>query len=498
MEILENLISINTFIALAIGIVGGMVVGALPGLSATMGVALLIPMTYGMDPAAALIMLCAVYTSAVYGGSITAILIHTPGTPNSAATAIDGYELTLQGKGLKAIGVSTISSTIGGVVSALALLLIAPPLSRIALNFSAPEYFLLAIFGLTIIGSVSSDSMLKGLTVATLGLLFATIGLSLTGYPRFTFGSLYLRSGIPLIPALIGLFSMSQVLLEVSKRHQAGKPKDKIGEVKGSFWPTKKEFKQISPTIIRSTIIGIFTGILPGAGGDIASWIGYNEAKRFSKHKEEFGKGSIEGVAGPEAANNAVTGGALIPTLTLGIPGSATAAVLLGGLTIQGLVPGYGLFSRYADITYTIMYGFLAANILMGIAGYFIAKQVVKVTRIPTGVLMPLITVFSVVGSYSINNNMSDVYVMIVFGILGYFMQKRGFPTAPVVLSLILGPLAEKNLALSLEMAKVHWSIYFLSRPICVILLILIISSVVVPLLSKKKSAKKEQIQIGK
>ena len=487
--IIENLLNLETLMGLMIGTVGGMIIGALPGLGATMGVALMVPLTFGMSPVAGMVMLTAIYTSATYGGSISAILISTPGTPASAATAIDGYQLTKQGKGLKALGVATISSMIGGTISAVALLFIAPPLSTLSLQFNAPENFLIAVFGLTIISSLAADSLAKGLAAGVIGLIVGTVGTDImTGFPRFTFGITALEGGIALVPAMIGLFSLSQVMIQVESL--IGDDEDILGEIKGIVLPSIKEFLRLLPTIIKSTIIGVIVGIIPGAGGDISSWVGYNEAKRSSKNYEKFGKGALEGVAAPEAANNAVTGGALIPLLTLGIPGSSTTAVMLGGLLIQGLQPGHELFSVHADITYSIIFGFLLANIVMGAIGLLAARYLVKVTQIPYSILGPFIVIFSVVGSYAINNSVTDINVMIIFGLIGYLMRKAGFATAPVVLGIILGPLAERGLRTSLILGGDNILAYYFSRPISVFLIILIIFSLFSPYIIKKLKEK--------
>jgi putative tricarboxylic transport membrane protein len=382
-SVLSELMSVQFLISLLVGVIGGIIIGALPGLSASMGIALLIPITFGMNPVAALTMLAAIYTSAIYGGSISAILIHTPGTPASAATALDGYQMTMQGKGLKALGTSTISSVIGGVFSAICLLLLAPPLARVSLKFSSPEYFLIAIFGLTVIGSLAKDSIIKGLAAGVFGLLLSTVGVdALSGYPRYTFGISALESGISFVPAMIGLFSLSQVMIQVEKMNE--KNEKLIGDLRGSFWLTWEEFKSIWKTILRSSIIGVIIGILPGAGGDIASWVSYNEAKRFSKTPEKFGKGHIEGIAASEAANNAVAGGALIPLLTLGVPGSSTTAIMLGGLLIQGLQPGHELFTKYAKITYAVILG-LYCKYIDGSICVFISKICSKSIYCSTG-----------------------------------------------------------------------------------------------------------------
>jgi len=476
---------------LFIGVVGGIIIGALPGLGATMGIALLIPMTYGMDTTGALVMLTALYTSAIFGGSYTAIMLHTPGTPASAATAMDGYELALKGEGLRAMGIATTSSVTGGFLSGIALLLIAPPLARLSLRFNAPEYFLLALFGLTIIGTLSADNMLKGLISGAFGLTVALMGYDVQfGLPRFTYGIPALETGINTVSALIGLFSVSQVMIQAEEIKKSAQITE-VAEIKGQFLPTIKEYISLIPTMIRASIAGIIIGILPGAGGDIGGWMGYNEAKRASKHKELFGHGTIEGICGSETGNNAVTGGALIPLMTLGIPGSSAAAVLLGGLMIHGMTPGYDLFTKKANITYAVIFGFIIANILMGFVGALLAKQVAKVAKIKYSYLAPVIVVLSVVGAYAINVSYVDVCIMAFFGLIGSFMRKNGFPTAPVVLAIILGPMAEDGLMRSITMAKGTPLLqYYMARPICLVLMAMICFSVFAPFFMAKLNRK--------
>ncbi len=498
-----HLFTFDAALGLLIGVVGGMIIGALPGLSATMGIALLIPITYGMDKTAAILMMAAIYTSAVYGGSISAILIHTPGTPSSAATCLDGYPMTQKGEALHAMGISTVSSVIGGIISAIALLLIAPPLARLSLNFQAPEYFLIAFFGLTLIGSLASGNMLKGLLAGAIGLVCGLVGLSPDVYARFTFGSFELIGGIEMIPAMIGLFSISQVMILAEERGQNSSNVKVEAEIKGRFLPTGKEFVGLIPLIMECSVVGVFIGILPGAGGDIASWVGLNLAKNQSKHKELFGTGIVEGVAAPEAANNAVTGGALIPLLTLGIPGSSTAAVMLGGLTIHGLNPGFELFDKYAGITYAVIIGFLVANILMGLVGWVAGRYLTKVSKVPIPILMPCIAMLSIIGAYATKQNMFSVYMTIAFGLLGFFMRKYGIPTAPVVLALILGPMADEQMYQGAQQAigqggKTFFQ-YMMSRPICYVLLALIVLGLFSPLLSKliSKRYQKKYGEVG-
>jgi len=486
--IFSNLFTIQTAIALFVGVVGGIMIGVLPGLNATMAVSLLLPVTFAMEPYAGFIMLMAIYTSAFYGGSISAILIRTPGTPSSAATAMDGYELTKQGRGLEAIGMSTVASMIGGTFSGIALLTISPLLAKVSLLFSAPEYFMIALFGLTVIGGLSGGSMIKGFLMGAFGLFLGTIGQdSMTGQLRFTFGSDALSSGISLVPAMIGLFSISQVMVQAEGYKKIINPapmEDNLVNLKGKFLPSLLEIFELLPNFIRSSIIGVFIGILPGAGGDIGAWLSYSEAKKASKNPEQFGKGSMEAICAAETANNAVTGGSVIPLLTLGIPGSAVASVLLGGFLVHGMVPGNQMFTKMATTTYTIIIGFIISNILMGIVGVAIGRYVIKVTKMPVSLLAPVIVVLSSIGSYAISSSMSDVYLMLVFGLIGYFMRKLDLPSAPAILGLLLGPLAENGYMNSLVMAKGNLLSYFLGRPISLALALFILMTILWPVVS--------------
>lgn len=489
---LQTLFTPEVFIALIVGVVGGMIIGAMPGLSASMAVALLIPVTYGMSAAAGLTMLTAVYTSAIYGGSITACLLHTPGTPSSAATAMDGYALTKQGRGLKAIGTSTICSMIGGTVSALCLLFIAPPLSKVVLSFSSLEYFLLAVFGLTIIGSVAGDNMIKGLLSGCFGVLVGTIGIDIfNGTPRYTFGSINMESGIQLVPAMIGLFSLSQVMVSIEDIVKGNnRILDKSAtHLSGEMMLTRKEMKTLAPTIAQSSIIGVLVGILPGAGGDIGSWISYNTAKKTSKHPEEFGHGSLEGIAASEAANNAVTGGALIPMLTLGIPGESVTAVLMGGLIIQGLQPGPELFTRYAPMTYTFFAGFVLVQFFMLGIGLLGCRGFAQISRLSDAILIPSVAVLCVVGSFAIHKNFFDVVIMMIFGVLGYLVRKFDLNPAAIVLALILGPIGENGLRRSLRLSGGSPAILF-STPLCWVLIALCVFGVCSPIFMNRMEKK--------
>lgn len=496
-----SLCNFDAIISLLIGVVGGMIIGALPGFSAAMGVSLLIPLTYGMSPIAALVMLTAMYTSAIYGGSITAILCHTPGTPASAATAIDGFQLTKQGRGMEAMGVATVCSGIGGTVSAIAMLFIAPALGAFSLKFSVLEYFLLSLFGLTVIASLAGDSAVKGMFSGILGLLLGCIGLdAISGHPRMTLGILNLEDGINFVPALIGLFSVSQVMSlawDVYHGKKGSVVEDEENLKHGRPLPSWSEAKTLIPTTIRCSIIGTIVGIIPAAGAGVSSWICYSMGKKFSKHPEKFGHGALEGVASCETGNNAATGGALIPLITLGLPGSSVAAILLGGMMIHGLTPGASMFTKHASTTYAIMIGFLFANILMAVIGIFAARRIARVSSLPMGVLAPVILALCAIGTYAIRGNMFDVGVMVVFGLLGFVLKRCGFAAPPMILGMVLSEICESNWrrAIILAQAKGGMLSYFFSRPIAIVLTILILASLFSPVLMNYVNKKSRAIE---
>lgn len=496
-----SLCNFDAIISLLIGVVGGMIIGALPGFSAAMGVSLLIPLTYGMSPIAALVMLTAMYTSAIYGGSITAILCHTPGTPASAATAIDGFQLTKQGRGMEAMGVATVCSGIGGTVSAIAMLFIAPALGAFSLKFSVLEYFLLSLFGLTVIASLAGDSVVKGIFSGILGLLLGCVGLdAISGHPRMTLGILNLEDGINFVPALIGLFSVSQVMSlawDVYHGKKGSVVEDEENLKHGRPLPSWSEAKTLIPTTIRCSIVGTIVGIIPAAGAGVSSWICYSMGKKFSKHPEKFGHGALEGVASCETGNNAATGGALIPLITLGLPGSSVAAILLGGMMIHGLTPGASMFTKHASTTYAIMIGFLFANILMAVIGIFAARRIARVSSLPMGVLAPVILALCAIGTYAIRGNMFDVGVMVVFGLLGFVLKRCGFAAPPMILGMVLSEICESNWrrAIILAQAKGGMLSYFLSRPIAIVLTILILASLFSPVLMNYVNKKSRAIE---
>ncbi|MDN5347552.1 MAG: putative tricarboxylic transport rane protein [Clostridia bacterium] len=462
----------SNLLALLAGTLMGYFVGAVPGLTPTVGIALLIPFTFGMDPVASIVMLVGLYMAAEYGGGITAILVNAPGTPAAAATAFDGYPLAKQGKAGKALGISIISSGIGAFVSSILLILFAVPLANFALQFGPPEYFALAVFGLSVVAGLSAESWLKGLLAVAMGLLVTTIGLDpITGITRYTFIN-DLMEGVPFVPALIGLFAVSEVLMlfEETKTGQL------IIEKAAGALPTLNEIKSCASTIARGIGIGYIIGMIPGAGATIASFVSYNEAKRASKNPEKFGTGVIQGIAASESANNSAVAGVLVPLLTLGIPGSASAAVLIGALTIHGLQPGPLLFTKHPEVPYSVFACLLIAAPIMLSIGLGGAKLFAKVTLIPKSVLASVVLCICFLGAYSFGNSMFPVWVAFISGIIGYVLRKFGFPTAPVVLALVLGYMAESNFRRALLMGEGSYTIFF-ARPLSLVILILAVLS---------------------
>lgn len=455
------------------GVVAGVIIGCLPGLTSVMGVALLIPLTFGMEPEVGLAMLGGIYCASTYGGAISAILLNIPGTPSACVTTIDGHPLALQGKSAQAISMATLGSCIGGMFSTLALLFLAPPLAKISLLFSAQEYFLLAMLGITIIASFSEENVIKGLIAGCFGLLMSVVGMHpLTGFMRFTAGQAFLYDGVPLVVALIGFFSIPEVVTMIS---DTSREKAKIiNYTGGNVLKYAKDLASYWLLILKCSIIGTIIGIIPGAGTDIAAFMAYNEAKRQSKEKELFGKGAIEGVLSCETANNAVVGGSLVPLLTLGIPGNAVSAIFLGALLIQGLKPGFELFANSPEVVYGFIFSMFAANLLFVPVGFTVARFSAKLLKTPPSVLAPTIVVFAVIGSYAIRNNIEDLWLMLAMGAVGCMMQFFKVPIAPMVLGLVLGTMAEGELARAYALSGEN--IYtllkqFVTRPICVILL---------------------------
>lgn len=442
------------------GTVFGVVIGALPGLTSTMGVALLVPVTFGMSPEMGLALLGAIYCSSTYSGAISAILINIPGTPANCCTILDGYPMTQKGESGRAIALATSASAFGGFISIFALLFMAPPLAEFALKFGAQEYFLLALFGVSVIASLSDRNMLKGLWAGALGLFLSIIGMHpLTGDVRFTAGIAELYSGLPIVIALIGLYSIPEVISSLSGSDNSEKQVNAVGSGVISQMMELFKYKML---IFRATVIGIIVGIVPGAGSSIASFVAYDDAKRSSKTPELFGTGSPEGVIASETSNNAVVGGSLIPALTLGVPGNAVSAVLIGGLMIHGLKPGPTLFIENSSIVYSFIMSLFVSNLAFIPVGLFIARYGIKLIETPASILGPLVIGLAVMGSYAINMSVVEIMLMLGIGLIGFLMKEFDVPREPLVLGLVLGSMAEGELARAFSL--VHGSVPMLLK----------------------------------
>lgn len=467
---LQNILWIN------IGVFIGSVFAAIPGLSVILCVILFLPVTYSMTAIPGMMFLLGIYCAGGYGGSVSAILINTPGTPHAAATMLDGHPLSEQGRTKAALKIALYASTFGGVFSALMLLFLGPQVARIAAQLGTAEYFMVCVFGLTIIAGVSGKSMIKGLISACLGLLISCVGSDpMTSYDRFTFGIPRLYLGLDLAICLIGLFALVEIMAK------AEKPLDRLNldatQIKDDGAISKEEYRRMARPILLSSIIGVMVGIIPGTGASEASWFSYNTAKNMSKHPEEFGHGSVEGIAAAESANNAVTGATLIPLLTLGIPGDGTVAIMLSALMINGLNPGLSLFTTQGDIMYAIMLGLILVNLFMLLQGKFLTTLFAKVVSIPQEILTPIIVIFCFAGAYSVNGNYFDVGVALIFGILAWILRKLELPPVPILLGLVLGSMTETNFRRALLISNGSPAIFF-SSVYCLIFLILIAAAV--------------------
>ncbi len=473
-----------TFLLMTFGVVVGIIIGALPGLTASMGIILLLPLVYRLPANVALVMLVGLFSGGMYGGSVSAILLKTPGSPSASATILDGYPLCEQGKAGKALGISAVSSFIGGLISTICLILIAPQLAKVALKFQAADYFSLSIFGLTIMASSSGKNVVKGLIAGFIGLLASCVGIdTIVGVNRLTFNSMYLAGGFTLLPVLIGVFAISEVLSQVQKSHYNIPP---VIQAITDVLPKWVEIKGILPAAIVGGILGVFIGIIPGTGGAIACFLAYNLAQKFSKDRHQFGQGALSGVAAPESANNATTGGALIPMLTLGVPGDVVTSVMLGALVLIGVRPGPLLFVENSEIVYSIFAGMVVIQFLMLGFGLLSARYSPAILKVPYNLLMPIILVLCVVGSFSLNNSLYDVTVALGFGVLGFFMRKWGYPGAPLVLGIILGPMAEENLNRALLVSNNNWMV-LLQRPLSLTFLLLAAASIAFSVYSVRK-----------
>jgi len=451
-----------------VGVFIGTLIGVLPGIGPLGAIALLLPSTLYVSPVSSLIMLCGIYYGAMYGGSTTSVLLNIPGEAASVVTCIDGYEMAKQGRAGPALGISAFGSFIGGSICVFLLAVLAPPLARFALRFGPPEYFSLMVLGLTILIYLANGPILKALMMAALGLILGIVGTdTISGRQRFTFGILELNDGIGIIPVVMGLFGISEVLLNVEKVLR----RDVLQARIQGLLPTLQDWKDSIRPILRGTVLGFFLGILPGGGAVLASFASYAMEKKVSKHPERFGRGAIEGVAGPETANNAATAGAMIPLLTLGVPNNGVTALMLGALVIHGLQPGALLMKEQPALFWGTIASMYVGNVLLLVLNLPLIGLWVQVLRVPYPVLAPLILLFCLIGVYSVNNSVAEIWFMLLFGALGYLMKKFEYESPPLVLALILGPMFENALRQSLILFDGNPSVFF-TRPLSALFLV--------------------------
>jgi putative tricarboxylic transport membrane protein len=462
-----------------LGVLMGTIIGVLPGIGPSAGIALLIPITYGMNPTSALIMMAGIYYGAKYGGSTTAILIRTPGEAASVMTSIDGYEMAKKGRAGAALAVSAIGSFIAGTIGVIGLTLFAVPLTSIALKFGPAEYFTLMLFAMTAVSTLTGKSPAKGVLATVLGLIIATIGIDLqSGQARYTMGIPEFQDGVGFVVVVVGLFAMAEVFRGLEDIYKGTGAK--AMKITGKLWLTREEWRRSIGPIWRGGIIGFVIGVLPGAGGTIASIMSYTTEKRLSKHPEEFGHGAIEGVAGPESANNSDTAGALVPLLTLGIPGGGATAVLLGAFIMYGVQPGPMLFQNNPQLVWGLINSMYIGNIMLVILNLPLIGLFVRLLYIPQGILYPLIVAISAIGAYAINGSVVDLWLILFFGILGYLFDKIDIPVAPLVLSLVLGGIMEQSFRQAMTISGGDLKIFY-GSVITVTLLVMSVISVALP-----------------
>jgi putative tricarboxylic transport membrane protein len=458
-----------------IGCVLGTMIGVLPGLGPAAGTAILIPLTFKLDATGAIIMLAAIYYGAMYGGTITSVLINVPGEAASVVTCLDGYQMARQGRAGTALGMAAIGSFVGGVFAAAALALVALPLAHFALSFGPPEFFCLMLLGLCLVTGLAGHSLVAALLMTVFGLLLSLIGLDpVRGAPRFTFGMPELYDGLGFVPVVMGLFGVAEILIVAEAPFRRLVHTRIVG-----LWPSRDEWKRSSGAIARGTVVGFLLGLIPGVGAVIPTFMAYVLEKRISKHPEKFGTGIIEGVASPETANNAYANAAMVPLLVLGVPSSPTIAIIMGAFIINGLTPGPFLFKERPDLVWAVIASFFTGNVILLILNLPLVGLWARILRIPYQYLCTGTLLFCIVGAYSLKGTVFDVGVMLVFGVVGYFLRKLGFPLAPAVLALILGPFMEKSLRTSLELSAGDFSI-FVTRPISAALLALAVIAILV------------------
>lgn len=477
---------------LVIGAILGTVLGMLPGLGPTTGIALLLPLTFTMPPTTALIAMAAIYYGAMFGGSRSSILLNVPGDGAAVASCFDGYPMAQNGRAEAALAISAIASFIGGMIATIGFVLIALPMARFALKFGPPEYFVLMIFALAATAAISKAALLKGLIAMIFGLMLTTVGLDYqAGTARFTFGIDELQGGIDFVIVIIGIFGIGEVFenLEHIARDVAKPVQTKFGRI----WITLDDWRRCVWPMLRQTPVGFVIGILPGAGGTIAALMSYNNEKQLSKHPEEFGQGAIEGLAAPEAANNACSVGAMIPMLTLGVPGSGTTAIMLGALLILGLQPGPLLFDQHPDIVWGVIASMFLGNVVCAVINLPLAGLLVRVLSVPARILYPLIVALAFLGVYTINFSVMDFVLLTILGFIGYLMKKFKIPTAPLILASVVGAMMESTYRQAMMLSDGSFSIFF-GSVICLVLWILAIGSIAWPFISEARAARKNNI----
>lgn len=481
---IATVLSPATFALLIAGVVIGMVVGVMPALGPSAGMAILLPVTFGMDPTAAIIMLAAIYYGAMYGGTITSVLINTPGESATVATTFDGYPLARQGRAGPALVMATAGSFVAGTIGVILITLFAPPLARVASSFGPPELFLVVIMGLLTLVVIVGGNRLYGLISALLGFGLATVGVDIgTGRPRYTFGSPELIDGVNFIPVAIGLFGLGELFWSLYQgRHTSRDTAYAHIRVRSrEFWPTAADWAETKWTMVRHSFLGFVVGIIPGAGATVASLMGYSLEKSLSKKPERFGKGAMAGIVAPETANNAASEGAMVPLLTLGIPGSASTAVLLAGFLLWGLEPGPLLMTQHPDFAWGLIASMYLGNIVLVVLNIFFIPVFASVARVPYRVLAPIIVLLCVVGTYTVNGSIVEVWIMLGCGVAGFFMKRYGFSPAATVIALVLGPLAEQTLRQTMIISGGSFGI-FVQRPVSLGLLIVMALIVLAPL----------------
>ncbi|TVQ29480.1 MAG: tripartite tricarboxylate transporter permease [Geminicoccaceae bacterium] len=461
------------------GVFAGTVIGMLPGLGPISALALMIPITFGMEPASGLILMAGVYYGAIFGGSTSSILLNAPGVAGTVATSFDGYPMARQGKAGKALAIAAYASFIGGTISVVFLMLVAPALSKVAVAFGPAEYFALMVLGLTAVVSLSDTALVKGLIAAVLGVMISIVGIDLqTGTQRFTFGQPHLLQGIDFLVVALGVFALAEVFVLLLRGGAKAPPTQAIGSLKLD----RGEIRQMAGPVSRSSVLGFFIGVLPGAGATVASFLGYSMEKRLAKDASTFGKGNIKGVAAPEAANNAACGGSFVPLLTLGVPGSGTTAVLLGALLVMGVTPGPMMLQQRPDVFWGVIASMYIGNIFLLILNLPLIPLLARILELPRALLLACIILFCMIGVYAVKFSAFDLYLLLGFGLLGLVMRLNGFPLAPLILALILGALMEENMRRALQISGGDWTV-FLTKPISLSLLALAAFSLLAPVL---------------